>query len=339
MTTTDIIALVVTIIGVGAFAAVISILYKHYIDTSIREIKRGDRDIELIDKMIYENNSSVKKKQKTVEVIKNVVYYTVLAFLIPIFGLSIYSRIKNNVTTIGGNSVLVVASGSMSKKNEANDYLVTYNLNNQFNTYDLIVVAKLDNASQLKKYDVIAFRNDKGVNVIHRIIDIKTDSKGVTRYVTRGDYNSASDSYNPKFDDVIGLYTNRRIKSIGVFIMFFQSYAGIIIVVSIVYTMIFISRFNRKLEEAIYDREELLNDHFDVDLLNDKTYLEMESSFLESIFYRGEVYLFTSDGFKEKRKMNEEEIELFNKLQKEQEDILNSKEIHKEDVNDGEEEK
>ncbi len=339
MTTTDIIALVVTIIGVGAFAAVISILYKHYIDTSIREIKRGDRDIELIDKLIYENNSSVKRRQKTVEVIKNVVYYTVLAFLIPIFGLSIYSRIKNNVTTIGGNSVLVVASGSMSHKNEANDYLVTYNLNNQFNTYDLIVVAKVDNVNQLKKYDVIAFKNDKKINVIHRIIDIKVDSNGVTRFVTRGDYNNANDSYSPKFNDVIGLYTNRRIKSIGVFIMFFQSYAGIITVVSIVYTMLFISHFNRKLEEATYDREEILNEHFDIDLLNDKTYLEMESSFLESIFYRNEVYLFTSDGFKEKRKMNEEEIELFNKLQKEQDDILNSKELHnKEDVEDGEEE-
>lgn len=336
MTSTDIIALVVTIIGVSAFAIVISILYKHYIDSSIREIKRGDRDIELIDKMIYENNKKVRRRQKGMEVVKNIAYYLVLAFLIPIFGLSIYSRIKDNVTNIGGNSVLVVASGSMSYKEESNTYLVTNNLNNQFNTYDMIVVAKVEKVSDLHVYDVIAYRNDRGVNIIHRIRDIQIEN-GITRFITRGDAVKSDDSYHSKFEDIIGVYQDKRIPSLGVFIMFFQSYAGIITVVSVVYTMIFISRFNRKLEEATYDREEILNDLFDVDLLNENTYLEMELVFEESLFYRGEVYRFNEDGFKEKRMMNNDEIEIFNKLQKEQDEIINAKQIKKEEKKDGRE--
>ena len=338
MTTTDIIALIVTIIGVVAFATVISILYRHYIKISIAEISKGNRDIELIDKMIYENNPSVKKKQKAVEIVKNVVYYVILAILIPTFGLAIYSRIKNNVTTIGGNSVLVVASGSMSKKDPNNTYLVTNHLNNQFQTYDMIVVAKVKDVSDLKVYDVIAYRNDKGINVIHRIIEKKTSSDGEVSFVTRGDANSSSDSYNPVFKDIIGVYTNRRIRAVGVFVMFFQSYAGIVTIVSVIYTMIYISRFNQKLEEAIIDREIILNNQFDIDLLNENTYLEMEQDFQESIFYRGEVYLFNNKGFVEKREMNESETNLFNELQREQDEIL-AKNTKKRRSKNGEENK
>ena len=74
---------------------------------------------------------------------------------------------------IGNKTIMVVASGSMSKKNDANAYLNSNNLNNQFQTYDIIVLEKVENASDLNKYDVIAYRNDQGINVIHRIIEIE----------------------------------------------------------------------------------------------------------------------------------------------------------------------
>lgn len=315
MQATDIIAIAVTIIGVVSFAIVISILYKHYIDTSIAELKRGDRDIELIDTMVYENKPSVKKRQKALNITKNVVYYTILAFLIPIFGLSIYSRIKDNVTSIGGNSVLVVASGSMSEKNESNDYLYTYNLNDQFQTYDMIVVSKVSDVSKISVYDVIAYRNNKGVNIIHRVKEIIV-SDGEVRFVTRGDANNADDAYHPKFDDIIGVYSGRRIKGLGMFVMFFQSYAGIITVVSVVYTMIYISHFNRKLEDATFDRKVLLNDTFDVDALNDNSYLEFESVYQGKIYYHDNVYMFDKEKLIDKHPMDEKEKEEFEKLQK-----------------------
>lgn len=315
MNATDIIAIAVTIVGVISFVIVISILYKHYIDTSIAELKRGDRDIELIDSMVYENKPSVKKKRKAINITKNVIYYTFLAFIIPIFGLSIYSKIKDNVTSIGGNSVLVVASGSMSEKNESNDYLYTYNLNDQFQTYDMIIVSKVDDVSKLSTYDVIAFKNNKGINIIHRIKEIIVVNDEV-RFITRGDANNADDAYRPKFDDIIGVYSGRRIKGIGMFVMFFQSYAGIITVVSVVYTMIYISFFNRKLEDATFDRKVLLNDTFDIDNLNDESYLEFEFINQGKIYYRNNAYVFDNEKLIDKHPMDENEKEEFDKLQK-----------------------
>lgn len=315
MKVTDIIAIAVTIIGVISFVIVISILYKHYIDTSIAELKRGDRDIELIDSMVYENKPSVKKKRKAINITKNIVYYTFLAFIIPIFGLSIYSKIKDNVTSIGGNSVLVVASGSMSEKNESNDYLYTYNLNDQFQTYDMIIVSKVADVSKLSTFDIIAFKNNKGINIIHRIKEIIVVNDEV-RFITRGDANNTDDAYRPKFDDVIGVYSGRRIKGIGMSVMFFQSYAGIITVVSVVYTMIYISFFNRKLEDATFDRKVLLDDTFDIDNLNDDSYLEFEFINQGKIYYRDNVYIFDSKQLIDKHPMDENEKEEFDKLQK-----------------------
>lgn len=53
---------------------------------------------------------------------------------------------------IGNRTVMVVASNSMSYKNEANSYLFddSLGLNNQFNTYDLIILEKVNNETDLK---------------------------------------------------------------------------------------------------------------------------------------------------------------------------------------------
>ena len=306
MTTTDIIALIVTVIGVASFAAVVTILFRNFIKSSIKEINNGERDIELIDAEIYESDENVIKKQRAVQFGKTVVYYAFLAVLIPLFGLSLYSRIKNNVTQFGDNAVMVVASGSMSVKQETNSYLFTYNLNNQFQTYDLITVSKIKKSSQLRLYDVIAYRNNKGINVIHRIIDFDTSGSEI-RYVTRGDANASSDSYHPKFKDVIGKYTNKRIPGIGVFVMFFQSYAGLVTIASVVYCTIMISHYHKKLDDASDERREMLIKVFDTSTLGlDDTDL-MTSSHENCIYFKDTAYRFNETQLIEKRTMTEEE--------------------------------
>ena len=311
MTSTDIIALIVTIIGVASFATVVTILFRNYIKSAIKEIKLGNRDIEIVDLMIYELDETVIKKRKAVNLTKNVVYYAFLAVLIPLFGLSLYSRIKNNVTKFGNNFVMVVASGSMSMKNEANDYLISNNLNNQFNTYDMIVLTGVNSTSQLKLYDVIAFRNDKKINVIHRIIDVQYE-EGVIRYTTRGDSNSATDTYHPKIQDVIGKYTGKRIPSIGVFIMFFQSYAGIVTILSVIYCSLMISHFNKKLDVATDERREMLEKMFDIPNMNENDPELMTSTYASAIYYKGYAYTVDKDGNTDKREMSEEEKQKYN---------------------------
>lgn len=310
MSSTDIIALIVTIIGVASFATVVTILFRNYIRSAIKEIKTGHRDIEIVDLMIYEIDPKVIKTRKATGVAKNVVYYAFLALVIPLFGLSLYSRIKNNVTKIGDNFIMVVASGSMSFKNEANDYLVTHNLNNQFATYDMIVLTGVKSSSQLRQYDVIAFRNDKGINVIHRIIE--TDySEGEVRYTTRGDSNSATDSYHPKIQDVIGKYTGKKIPGIGIFIMFFQSYAGIVTILSVIYCSFMISHFNKKLDIATEERKELLTAIFNIDEMGARDPELMTNVHASTIYYKGYAYEISSDGKANKREMSQKELEQY----------------------------
>lgn len=306
MTTTDIIALIVTLIGVASFSAVVTILFANYIRSAIKEVRSGERDIELVDLMVYETDPGVVKRQKATAAIKNVLYYSLLAILIPIFGLSLYSRIKNNVTKFGDNIVLVVASGSMSYKNEANDYLVTNGLNNQFNTYDLIALNVVHEDTQLKRYDIVAYRNDRGVTVIHRIIDFNTSGSEI-RYITRGDANNGTDTYQPRRSDILGKYKDRRIPGIGIFVMFFQSYAGMMTVAAVVYCMVMTSILRRKLENATYDRQDMLQTVFDIEKLDINDADFMTSNHENTLFFKGTAYVFDETHLLAQREMSEEE--------------------------------
>ena len=342
MSSTDIIALIVTIIGVASFATVVTILFRNYIRSSIKEIQAGHRDIEIVDLMIYELDPKVIKQRKASNLAKNIVYYAFLAVVIPLFGLSLYSRIKNNVTKFGDNFVMVVASGSMSMKNEANDYLVLNNLNNQFQTYDMIVLTGVQSSSQLKLYDVVAYRNDRGINVIHRIIDIEYVD-GEVRYITRGDANSATDNYHPRMKDVIGKYTNKKIPSIGIFIMFFQSYAGIVTILSVVYCSFMISHFTKKLDTATDERRDLLATLFDVNDMSETDIEFMTDKHASIIYYKGYAYEISSNGEADKREMTQQEMELYNvseeplkieKVEQQENEKLEKKSNEEKDINE-----
>ena len=80
----------------------------------------------------------------------------------------------------------------MSQQNEANTYLKTNNLNNQFNTYDIIQIQKYKDVDQVKLYDVVAYRNDENIVIVHRVIEIK-ETDGAKTFITQGDSNNASD--------------------------------------------------------------------------------------------------------------------------------------------------
>ena len=188
MSPSEILSIIVTVIGVFSFATIFTILYKSYANSQIAELNSGKKDIELIDEVIYEKQEKVRRRRKITGTIRTVVFYAIMVVLIPLFIFSLINRFQNNVTMIGNRTVMVVASNSMSYKNEANSYLFddSLGLNNQFNTYDLIILEKVNNETDLKKYDVIAFRNSKGSNTIHRIIDIDYSSTPY-KYTTRGD--------------------------------------------------------------------------------------------------------------------------------------------------------
>lgn len=276
MTKIEILGLVISLLGFILFAIVFTIAYRSFSRSYIKDIKALKEDQNILDDLIKYNHSTYKKRRKIIKAIKNVIFYGLIIILVPFFILSITSRIKGNILMFGGKGYLVVASGSMSKKN--NNYLKENNINNQFDTGDIIEIKKLSNDYELKVYDVISFRNDKGINIIHRIIKINEDGT----YVTRGDSNISSDTYQPKRSDIYGVYTNTKIDKIGYLVMFFKSNFGIMTVIALVYCIFMVDHFNKKTQEKYEIRKEEIEKIIkDKSLDYEKLFIQLEDKELD----------------------------------------------------------
>lgn len=304
MTQNEIIALVVTFIGVLSFATIITMLYYSYISSAIKDIGLGKQDADLLYDLVKNNKEKIQKRRKTIAIIKNCVFCIFLAIIIPVIALAVVSKANGNVMMIGGNSVMVVASGSMSEKNSANSYLVSQKLDNQFQTYDVIGISKVKSDSDLKQYDVIAFINDKGINVIHRIIDFDYQN-GKRVYVTRGDANNATDTYKPSFDDVIGKYNGKRVPLVGMLVLFFQSGSGIVTAIAVIYCLFMIDHLSNKMSQASAKRLDILSSVFDVEDMDEEDIEMMKIGYVEYILYEGYMYRIDENGLVDKKEVNE----------------------------------
>lgn len=287
MNSLDIITLTVTAIGVISFALVFTVLYLNYANSQVASVKAGNADLDLIDDTIYHNMNGKKKYRRVLRLAKQILFYIAIAILIPFLAFSLYTKLSSGIVMFGGRGVIVVASGSMSEKNSANPYLSA--LNNQLDTYDLITLEQVESSADLEMYDIIAYRNDEGINVIHRIVGTEIGKNGEIRYITRGDSNNASDSYKPSVDDVLGKYADKRIPYVGIFFMFLQSYAGILTVLAVIYCLIMIEFISGKIYTAQEDRLEVLMNAID---FKDDTEFDddLDCRFVETITYKNRNY-------------------------------------------------
>ncbi|MBQ8415796.1 MAG: signal peptidase I [Clostridia bacterium] len=294
MNSSEIIAAVTTSVGVITFAVIFTILYHCFAKSSIKEIRTGKRDIELMDEYIHSMQTSVKIRRLIWRVFKGLCFWGVLALLIPVFLFSLVNKAQGNVTMVGGKAVMVVASGSMSQKHPTNDYIIANDLNNQFNTHDLILLEQVD-ADELKLYDVIAFFDpENNKNVIHRIIGVEGTGDSLS-FETRGDSNNTSDEFHPTRKNIIGRYTNFRLQGFGSFILFFQSIGGIMTILALVYCLWMLDRYNGKVQDAEEERLEHLCGSIDLDLEHKTS--GMHAEFLEKVYYKGFAYHFNEKGF------------------------------------------
>ena len=300
MSSNEIISLVITLVGLISFATLFTFLYRSFAKSSIAEINDGKRDIDLVKTIADEEG--IKKKQKTKKIVKNVIFYLLLAILIPVLIFSLVDRISGNVTMVGGKANITVASGSMSYKNEGNSFVNDENLcqnyvmDNQFKKYDIITIKKVDSPDDINLYDVIAFRTKDGKNVIHRVVNI-IDNNGKITYVTQGDALPSEDGLRPSYDDVIGVYTNHKINGLGIVILFCQSSAGLITILSLIYCVSMLENINNKISNAEKERvkkiKDVLNYQNDSDAIT--------TTFYEEINYKGYAYRFNDQGFVDKR--------------------------------------
>jgi len=302
MNSREIIAAVASSLGVLTFAAIFTVLYHIYTRASIKELKTGKRDIELMDGYIHESLPSVKTWRRVWAIVRSVCFYAILAILIPLFIFSLFNKAAGNVTMIGNKTVMVVATGSMSEKNPENDYLVENGLDDQVDAFSVIVLEKVER-EDLGLYDVIAFRDSEGKNIIHRIIKVNGSGDAVS-YETRGDANNTDDGYDPRYSDVIGRYTGESVPIIGAFILFFQSVGGMVTLISLVYCVVMLDRYNGKLREVEKARLDQLLSAIELD--PDHSADDVRAEFVETLYYKGYVYLFNDSGFVSKQEIEDE---------------------------------
>ena len=306
MEISDIIALAVTAVGVVSFAALFTILYTSYSRAAIDEYSAGKRDVELIEETIFENINSKKRYRRLYRRIKQIAFYVIIAVLIPFLVFSVLTKFTDGVFMPGGKGMIAVASGSMEDINPKNpNYEKILGKTDRFNTYDVIFIDKVDFPTELSVLDVIAFKDKNGTNIIHRIVDVEFEN-GEMRYVTCGDNNTANDSYRVPFDSVLGRYGGERIPFIGIFVMFLQSYSGIVTILAIIYCLVMIEFINERMFRAQNDRLDILSASIDFkeETVPDE---KMGTKFIEKVTYKDHIYVFDENGFVSKTKVTDSE--------------------------------
>lgn len=305
----EVLSLIVTIICLVSFCLVFTFLFRHYYLTSIEEIKSGRADFDVVEynKERIEKNS--QKKEKIKKIITKSIGYTFLGLVIIFFGFSVYSRFFNNNLLFGDSGFIVISSGSMSQRNEVNDYLDEYHLYNQFDTYDIIGIKKYNSIDEVNQYDVVAFYGQDDVIYVHRIIEINDNNT----FITRGDSNPVSDTnrlYNGhlSYDRIIGYYNGSRAPLIGVFIVFLQSNSGIITILSVVYCLLMFDHFKTKYDEAIEARIEYLDKLLDINYLELNNLEEnLKVKRIETIEFNGKLFELNENGLSNEEEIKEEE--------------------------------
>lgn len=320
MSTFEIISLIVTIICIVVLCTAFTFLFRYYFLSSIKTIKRGDEDVDIIDYAIEVDKIKKSKVKKIRNIILKVFSYIILTCIVGVFSYSLYAKFTDNVMPFGNSTLIVIASGSMSEVNPDNTFLKEHpECTNQFDTYDIIGLSKYEDVKDVNEGDVIAYKSSTiNTIIVHRVIDIispSSDSDNPT-FLTEGDANSIDDSgtyYTGylKYSDIIGYYNNFKIKGIGSFIVFLQSSIGIITIISIIYCFIIYDIYSQKYKNALDERIKILSSNLDIEF---EKGLFKKAGYYEELIYKDKIYTFKEGEFVSSKKLEDNELDLDDKL-------------------------
>lgn len=215
----------------------------------IKLIRHGAED-EAIKKEYYKSQCSCGKTCFS-EIFDKIIsaVFCILFLGIFIFSLSLNLSEEKKVGDIP--VMRVVQSGSMAKKYEKNKYLFENNLNDQIQTFDIIVTEKLPDEMDLELYDIVVYEVDDTL-VVHRIVKIEEPnaSHPDCRWFTlQGDNVQYPDKTPVLYSQMRAVYNGQRIPFIGSFVSFMQSPAGYLCILLIVFGSIAIPVVEKILEK------------------------------------------------------------------------------------------
>lgn len=224
--------MVVLVSLTALFVTFLRLLLKYY----LRLVRYG-----LEDEAIQKEAAEAGKKRSAWEVVNTVLSIAVCAVLLVTFALSITVQATENKHPFDLSTWTVVKSSSMSYKEEKNKHLFQNNLNDQFQTFDLILIDPMPDEWDVQLYDIVVYEAKDGTMIVHRIVGIEepNETHPEHRYFRfQGDAVQLQDRYPVLYSQMRGIYHGKRIPFIGSFVMFMQSPAGWICILLVLFAMI-----------------------------------------------------------------------------------------------------
>ena len=156
-------------------------------------------------------------------------------------------------------SLKVIKSSSMANKYEGNTYLE--GLDDQVQTFDMVITYRIPAEEELRLYDVIYYELD-GDMVLHRIVKIEEPNKTHPNerwYTTQGDAVPSPDLAPVRYSQMRGIYRGEKIPFVGSFVMFMQSPAGYLCILLVLTALIVTPIMEKRLESEKAKRMKLIS--------------------------------------------------------------------------------
>lgn len=206
-----------------------------------------------------------KKKKSALEVILNVLLWIIIVAVLFVDAVAIVSKLRGDDTFnfFGYRAYLVNNSPSMSRINPANAEFLAGHEGEQFGANDLIFIRPLENSNELQVYTIIAYKDNAGKTIVHRIVDIKTGVNEFGQekpfYICRGDANNNNDPLPVQAEQIIGIYWTTWGSGFATVIRFVQSIYGVIAVAGCLFIYFFAAFWlevladKQRKEKAVWD--------------------------------------------------------------------------------------
>lgn len=277
------------IVFVG-LTALFGLMLTYIIKMSLKTIRNGLEDERIATE--YEKELQTKP---AIKIASKIFSCLIFAVLLVAFVLSLIVQLSNDKVKGALPTAQIVLSDSMSFKHDSNTYLDENELNDQFNTFDLILTRKLPDEFELELYDIVVYEYH-GDLIIHRIIGIEEpneDHPQHREFLLRGDAVKWSDEFPVLYDQMKAIYKGERIAFVGSFCTFMQSPAGYLCVLLIIFTIVTTSIVENKLWTAKLERLVAIG-------------VISEEEFLKKTEKKKKI---KEDGVKDKEQKEEEEVE------------------------------
>ena len=216
-----------------ALTALFTYLISEIVKLTVRVISNGLED----EKIVADYNKPVKSATK--KAFSSIVSLILCGFLMVSFGFSLWLHFSEDVFT-NVSTLKVVASSSMEEKHKRNTYLFENNLDNQFNTFDLIVTHPVPDEFELELYDIVIYEYED-MHIIHRIVEIEEPNNrhpGHRLFTLQGDAISSPDRDPVTYEQIKAIYKDQRVPFVGSFVFFMKSPAGWLCILLVIFAIV-----------------------------------------------------------------------------------------------------